>query len=137
MRNRVKPETLGNARKLRVEPTVFEKLLWRELRQLNRKGHHFRRQVPFRGYILDFVEHGARLLIELDGVHHFDPDQARHDLRREGILEKEGYRLMHFENGEVQWIGSLMSAICQELERRKTRPPSRNAARSDLPTRGR
>ncbi len=90
---------------------------------MNRQGHHFRRQAPFRGYILDFVEHGARLVVELYGVHHFDSDQARHDLKRERILEKEGYRVMHFENGEVQWIGSLVSAIHQEVERRKIRPP--------------
>jgi len=137
MRNRIKTATLQNARAMRVDPTVFEKLLWRELRQLNRQGHHFRRQVPFRRYILDFVEHGARLVIELDGAHHLDAQQAKHDEKRDRILKREGYSVMRFDNGEIQWIGSIVDAIKHELAKRKPQPPTRNASRSDLPTRGR
>ena len=137
MRQRVRPETRQNARDLRAEATIFEKLLWRELRQLKRQGYHFRRPLPFRGYILDFVEHGARLAIELDGAHHLNPQQAKHDSRRDSLLEREGYLVMRFENGEIEWIGSVLEAITRQLVKRKAQPPTRNASRSNLPTRGR
>ncbi|MBV8799312.1 MAG: endonuclease domain-containing protein [Alphaproteobacteria bacterium] len=131
MRNRVLSKTLQNARSLRGAPTAFEKLLWRELQKLNRQGHHFRRQVPFRGYILDFLEHGARLVVELDGAQHTDPQQAKHDLKRDTILEREGYLVMRFNNGEIQWIGSVVDAIERELLKRKRNPshPERCAFR--------
>ncbi len=55
------------SRSLRATATDHERELWSRLRALNRLGYHFRRQAPFQSYFLDFVEHGAKLVIELDG----------------------------------------------------------------------
>jgi hypothetical protein len=46
MRNRVKRDTLANARQMRASPTAFEKRLWKAMRGLKAEGYHFRRQVP-------------------------------------------------------------------------------------------
>jgi hypothetical protein len=70
MRTPLKPGTIGRARNLRTHTTDAERKLWYKLRELKALGYHFRRQVPFRSYILDFVEHSAKLVIELDGGQH-------------------------------------------------------------------
>jgi very-short-patch-repair endonuclease len=67
MRTPLKPGTIGRARNLRTHATDAERKLWYKLRELKALGYHFRRQVPFRSYILDFVEHSAKFVIELDG----------------------------------------------------------------------
>jgi very-short-patch-repair endonuclease len=123
---------------MRVAPTAFEKRLWTALRELNSEGYHFRRQVPFRGFILDFAEHGAKLAIELDGTSHRTADRQKHDARRDAMLEKEGYLVLRIENGEIaETLDPVLEQIRLALTSRVNVPPTRNAARSDLPTRGR
>jgi very-short-patch-repair endonuclease len=58
------------ARRLRRTMTRAECALWVELRRLPLKGTHFRRQAPFGPFIADFLCHGARLIIEVDGGAH-------------------------------------------------------------------
>ncbi|HEY4114249.1 MAG TPA: endonuclease domain-containing protein [Rhizomicrobium sp.] len=138
MRNRVKRDTLANAREMRAAPTAFEKRLWNALRELNDEGYHFRRQVPFRGFILDFSEHRAKLAIELDGSSHQTPTRRKLDARRDAVLEKEGYLVLRIENGEIaETLDPVLQEIRRALKVRADLPPTRNAARSDLPTRGR
>ncbi|RYF25757.1 MAG: DUF559 domain-containing protein [Comamonadaceae bacterium] len=55
------------AREMRKALTPPEARLWACLKRLRAEGFHFRRQAPFRGYFLDFVCHGRRLVIEVDG----------------------------------------------------------------------
>jgi very-short-patch-repair endonuclease len=58
------------AREMRKALTPPEARLWAGLKRLRAEGFHFRRQAPFRGYFLDFVCHGRRLVIEVDGRSH-------------------------------------------------------------------
>jgi very-short-patch-repair endonuclease len=58
------------ARKLRKTMTPQEVKLWAHLRPLRDQGFKFRRQVPLRGYIVDFACFGARIIIEIDGSQH-------------------------------------------------------------------
>jgi very-short-patch-repair endonuclease len=51
MRTTLDPEMKSRARELRRNATPAERALWRGLRDLNRQGFNFRRQVPFRRYI--------------------------------------------------------------------------------------
>ena len=62
--------TIARSRALRTAATLPERHLWTFLRTLRQEGHHFRRQAPFRGYVLDFVCYGLRLVVEVDGAHH-------------------------------------------------------------------
>ena len=88
------------ARALRTEQTDAEALLWSRLR--NRAlGPKFRRQVPFEGFILDFYCREAHLVIELDGAHHLEPDQAAADAARTRYLRSRGLRVVRFLDNEV------------------------------------
>jgi very-short-patch-repair endonuclease len=96
------PVHTGLARRLRNEPTVWERRLWAWLRTLRRDhGLHFRREVPIGRYIADFGCHAAKLIIELDGPFH---EPAR-DADRDAWFERAGYRTLRFANEDVtrQW----------------------------------
>jgi very-short-patch-repair endonuclease len=60
----------GRARRLRRDFTDAELKMWRLLRDRRLASVKFRRQVPFRNYILDFVCFEHRLVIEVDGSQH-------------------------------------------------------------------
>ncbi len=140
MRTRLKPGTIYRARFLRKRATDAERKLWYTLRQLKFQGLHFRRQAPFRGYILDFVEHSARLVVELDGSQHAEPRHQAADEIRDRVLREEGYRVLRFGNFDVLTNPSgIAQCIFAELEDRALPPPGsdRCAIQSDLPTRGR
>jgi very-short-patch-repair endonuclease len=89
------------ARHLRREKTEAERKLWRELRELNRQGFHFRQQAPLGPYIADFADHGTKLVIELDGGQHGEPAGLRTDATRTRWLEANGYRVLRFWNNDV------------------------------------
>jgi len=83
---------------MRRAPTFSEKRLWTALR---RTDLHFRRQAPFGSYIVDFVCHEHRLIVELDGGIHDLPEVAAGDAEREAWLTGRGYRVMRFRNEEL------------------------------------
>jgi very-short-patch-repair endonuclease len=109
------------SRELRQTATPAERILWRKLRELKPLGFHFRRQVPFRAYILDFVEHKRKLVIEVDGDTHAAPDNEKRDQTRDRILRAEGYRVLRFWNFEVhENVDGIIEKILAEFP---ARPP--------------
>lgn len=91
----------ATATKLRANTTPHERILWRALKELPIIGTHFRRQAPIGPYVVDFLCPAAHLIIELDGGHHTEDEQAQHDLVRQRWLQAEGYRVLRFWNSEV------------------------------------
>ncbi len=89
------------ARRLRANQTGAETKLWRELRKLETKGTHFRRQVPIGRYVADFACMASRLVIELDGSQHGDEPAKAYDQARTLWLESAGYRVLRFWNNDV------------------------------------
>jgi very-short-patch-repair endonuclease len=89
---------VGRARYLRREMTRPEQKLWALLpkRKLN-----VRRPAPVGRYVVDFVSHAARVVIELDGPLHQTPDVNLRDAERAGWLRSQGYRVLRFPNAEV------------------------------------
>ena len=87
------------AKKLRRDSTEAERALWRYLRAHRLNGLKFKRQHPLGGYIVDFVCHEARLIIELDGGQH--QERASADADRTRYLESCGYQVVRFWNDEV------------------------------------
>ena len=117
-------KAIVRARQLRRDAPFPERNLWWKLRELKQLGFHFRRQAPFRSYILDFVEHNERLVIELDGGQHTVQKQRVRDARRDQMLASQGYRTLRFWNDEViENIDSVMGVILRELQKRQDRPP--------------
>ncbi|WP_328516577.1 endonuclease domain-containing protein [Tardiphaga alba] len=86
---------------MRANTTPHERALWRALKDMPVAGSHFRRQAPIGPYVVDFVCPAAHLIIELDGGHHNEDEQARRDLIRQRWLEAEGYRVLRFWNSEI------------------------------------
>ena len=80
----------------------MELRLWWALRALNRRGYHFRRQAPFDSYILDFVEHGHKLVVEVDGGQHAYPENRVRDERRDEALRRRGYKVLRVWNDDVR-----------------------------------
>ncbi|HRN84842.1 MAG TPA: DUF559 domain-containing protein [Hyphomicrobium sp.] len=105
------------ARRLRRDKNDAEKKLWRELRELNRQGFHFRQQAPIGPYIADFADHTARLVIEVDGGQHGAPPGIKTDAARTRWLEDNGYRVVRFWNADVLTNKlSVMDAIVRDLD---------------------
>jgi len=114
------PNAIGRARRLRRESTPSEKRLWSRLRQLNRRGFQFRQQAPFDPYTLDFVDHGAKLVIELDGGQHGTEAHHTHDVVRDAFLESQGYLTLRFWNSELHGnIDEIVDVIVRHGESRR------------------
>ena len=62
----------------------------------------FRRQHPISSFIADFYCHQAKLIIEIDGGYHDDPDQQEADLGRQRALEDLGLKVIRFRNEEIE-----------------------------------
>ena len=113
----------GRARALRKTMTPQEVKLWAWLRPLRAQGLHFRRQVPFAGFIIDFACLPARLAVELDGSQHGMPEGAMRDHLRDSILSEAGFKVLRFWNHEVdRGIGDVTEAIYRAAIERL--PPS-------------
>jgi very-short-patch-repair endonuclease len=89
------------AKRLRRKPTPAEQRLWKVLKTLKLNGSHFRRQVAFGPYIVDFVCHGARLVVEVDGGIHRLPEVAARDAEREAWLTRRRYAVVRITNEQA------------------------------------
>ena len=54
-----------------------------------------------RTYIVDFVSHSAKVVIEVDGGQHFDDAYEARDARRDKFLRSKGFRVLRFSNHDV------------------------------------
>jgi very-short-patch-repair endonuclease len=139
------------ARRLPANQTGAEMMLWRELRKLDTRGTHFRRQVPIGPYVADFTCLASHLVIELDGSQHADEPNKSNDDTRTRWLESEGYRVLRFWNNDLtENLDSVLETIYAALygsrdaepiplkhERRlKDHPTPARSARRPSPSRG-
>jgi very-short-patch-repair endonuclease len=97
-KHRIPSEKRAFARGQRATMTRAEALLWRELLAGRFDGWKFRRQVPVGRYIVDFICHDARLIVELDGEPHAEPERQLRDAARDAWLVEEGFRVLRFGN---------------------------------------
>ncbi|WP_369743807.1 endonuclease domain-containing protein [Caulobacter sp. AP07] len=97
--------------------SVQEVRLWVRLRALRAEGFHFRRQAPLLGYFPDFVCLARRIVIEIDGPHHDEPEQAAHDARRDQVLLRSGFQTLRFSTQAVhEDVGAVVDVICRSLD---------------------
>jgi very-short-patch-repair endonuclease len=98
----VPPEAIKRARRLRRNMTEGERRLWSELKEFRRwYGVHVRKQAPIGPYIVDFAIHERKLVIEVDGEHHFTAEGLARDARRDAWLEGVGYRVLRLSTGDL------------------------------------
>lgn len=102
------------ARNLRNNSTDAERHLWYYLRA-NRLGFKFKRQVPIGAYIVDFVCHQKRLIVELDGSQHMN--NKAYDAQRSDWLLSRGFKVVRFWNHDIiQQTSSILEIIRSELQ---------------------
>ncbi len=89
------------SRDLRNNMTDAERALWSRLRRKQLLGLQFYRQKPIHQYIVDFYCPKARLVIEVDGGQHWQPDHAEQDRERDSVLEQLDLKVLRFSNLEV------------------------------------
>ena len=89
------------ARNLRKNATIQERRLWNLLK--NRQFHNlkFKRQQPIGDYIVDFICKEAKIIIEIDGGQHNEPENIEYDKTRTEYLNTLGYKVIRFWNNEI------------------------------------
>ncbi|HEV2626342.1 MAG TPA: endonuclease domain-containing protein [Xanthobacteraceae bacterium] len=123
------------AKSLRHNMMESERRLWYWLRAHRFNSIAFRRQTPIGPYIVDFVSHELRLVIEIDGGQH---DGRASDARRDEWLKSKSYRVLRFWNSEV--LKNRDGVLARIADAISASPPSRRSrtmlATDDLPLRG-
>ena len=116
------PAAKRNAPTLRRNQTEPEKRVWALLRRrLPQEGTHFRRQVAFGPYVVDFACLSARLIIEMDGDQHGTEQALRYDAARTAWLKAQGYRVLRFSNRQIMTeaemvLDTVFAALSGQLE---------------------
>jgi very-short-patch-repair endonuclease len=95
-----RPEQKVIRQALRRNQTSAETILWQYLRR-KEVGIKFVRQHGIGNYIVDFCCRSKKLIIELDGNIHDNPEVAKNDLVREEFLKSLGYKVVRFKNFQV------------------------------------
>jgi len=89
-----------NAKNLRRFSTEAESVLWEMLRA-KKLGEKFRRQHIINDIIVDFICLSKKLVIEVDGGYHTNPEIQKLDTLKTEILNQLGYKVIRFTNDEV------------------------------------
>ena len=99
------------AQNLRKNMTKEERHLWYDF--LKVYPIQFKRQYVIGNYIVDFYCYRAKLIIELDGSQHYDPDVILYDQNRTNYLQQQGYLVLRFTNTDVT---KEFRAVCERID---------------------
>ena len=100
-----------DARTLRKNMTKEERHLWYDF--LRDYPVRILRQKVIDTYIADFYCHAARLVIELDGSQHYDPQGMLKDSIRTGKIENRGLLVIRIPNNAVR---QNFRGMCEYLD---------------------
>ena len=123
---RIAPIKLLLARELRRELTIAERKVWELLRNRRMLGYKFRRQHVIDGFIVDFYCRELKLVIELDGLGHTDPEHVDYDVARTAHLELKGLLVIRFRNDGVS--EEKLRKLLEDLSYRSPSPRSGEGA---------
>ena len=99
------------SQKLRKNQTREESLLWNAF--LKKYPLQFRRQYVIGEYIADFYCHKAKLIVELDGSGHYEPENIRKDQKRTVYFRSLGLTVIRFTNLEVM---RQFRSVCEKID---------------------
>ncbi len=111
---------------LRKNQTKEEAILWYQY--LSKYPLRFRRQYVIGNYIVDFYCHKANLAIELDGSHHYEPEEIRKDEIRTACLQAQGIEVLRFTNLDIH---RHLRGVCEEIDKAVARRVEGNRIQSD------
>ncbi|MBQ6997442.1 MAG: endonuclease domain-containing protein [Oscillospiraceae bacterium] len=96
---------------LRKNMTKEERHLWYDF--LKTYPVQFKRQYPIGGYIVDFYCYQAKLVVELDGSQHYDPEAIAYDKQRTAYLQSQGFSVIRFTNRD---IAERFRSVCEAID---------------------
>ncbi len=111
------------SRNLRNDSTKAEIILWKELRAAA-LGYTFNRQKPILKYIVDFYCKPLNLVIEVDGITHWDEEQQEKDKIRQNDLEGLRLHFLRFDDNDVLHdLENVVRSICFTIEELELKYP--------------
>ena len=96
---------------LRKNMTKEERHLWYDF--LKTYSVQFKRQYPIGGYIVDFYCYQAKLIVELDGSQHYDPDAIEYDKKRTAYIQAQGFSVLRFTNRDIK---ERFRSVCEAID---------------------
>ena len=101
-----------NSQQLRKNMTPEEKHLWYDfLRHLSVTVNRQRKLGP---YIVDFYIAEYKIVIELDGSQHYEPEHRKRDEARDLYLSQSGIIVLRYPNSE---INDNFDGVCRDIEK--------------------
>ena len=98
---------------LRKVMTSEEKKMWQYLKT-RPYDLKFRRQHPFKDYVLDFYCHQLKLSIEIDGKIH--NSQQEYDADRTAVIQEFGITEIRFSNQEINvYFDTVVKKLSQKI----------------------
>ena len=104
-------EQRKRAQELRKNMTLEERILWYQY--LRRHPVQWNRQKVIGSYIVDFYCKRAKLVVELDGSQHYDPEEQKNDAERTRYLESQGLKVLRFSNLDVT---RRFRGVCEAID---------------------
>ena len=98
------------AKELRKNMTKEERHLWFDF--LRHCTPRFRRQEIIGNFIADFYCHQARLVIELDGSQHMEPEDLAYDTQRTAYFHSLNLAVVRYYNTDIH---NNFSGVCQNI----------------------
>ena len=106
-----KEKNIALARKLRKNSTPQENRLWYEF--LSKYETRFQRQKAIDHFIADFYCYKAKLIIEIDGMHHYSDEGIQKDEFRTEVLEGYDLKIIRFTNSQ---ISTDFQSVCKYID---------------------
>ena len=121
MQRKHNPSLVPFAKELRKNMTKEERHLWYDF--LRGYPVRFLRQKILGNYIVDFYCPEAKLVVELDGSQHYDPDEQIRDQLRTAFLTQYGLEVIRIPNNEVTHnFRGVCDYIDQQVNNRRKIP---------------
>ena len=99
------------AQSLRKNMTKEERHLWYDF--LKTYPIQFKRQYQIGIYYADFYCYRAKLVVELDGSQHCDPETIEYDRRRTDYLQNQGIFVLRLSNRDVT---ENFRSVCEAID---------------------
>ncbi len=111
MKRKHNADLTENAKKLRKNMTKVERHLWYDY--LRYYPVRFLRQKVIDQYIADFYCHAAKLVIELDGSQHYEPEEQLKDAVRTRKIEERNLTVIRIPNNAVN---QNFRGVCEYID---------------------
>lgn len=116
-----KKELKPLARNLRSSMTDAEQLIWSRIRKKQICDVQFYRQKNIGNYIVDFYCPKGKLILEIDGSHHYEEEGIKKDRVRDNYFDGLNLTVMRFSDIDVfKNINGILERIQEHLKSTQT-----------------